>query len=102
MIATIMAVACFVFVLPMPDNVDLTGSSRTARMAYQGTNDFSGDQLASTQGAIDATFGGKVSTALMPLADPSLRHDDPGWILVSVRPVDRLRVASFEPPIRPG
>jgi hypothetical protein len=98
-VATIMALACFAFVQPMPEHV---GGDRVA--AQQATSFDTGpdDQLSPAVPFVDSIMSGKTFTPYLTIDSRPPLHHGGSRLLAQVRANSDVRGPTLEPPTRPG
>lgn len=98
-VATIIALACFAFVEPMPEH---SGTDRMHTSAAPGLQTSASDQIGPAVPFVDSIMGGKTFTPYLTIDPrPPLHHGGSrilaqGWV-----PPD-VRGPTLEPPTRPG
>lgn len=96
-VATIMALACFAFVEPMPEH---TGPDRLAAQTKRVQT--SADQIGPAVPFVDSLMSGKTFTPYLTIDPRPPLHHGGGRILAQAWVSPHLRGPSLEPPTRPG
>lgn len=98
-VATIMALACFAFVEPMPEHVERD------RVAARNSVDFqtdSSDQIGPAVPFVDSIMSGKTFTPYLTIESRPPLHHGGSQLLAQVLVNRDVRGPTFEPPTRPG
>jgi hypothetical protein len=98
-VATIMALACFAFVEPMPEHVE---RDRVAAQQSAGIQAESTDQISPAVPFVDSIMSGKTFTPYLTIESrPPLQHGGSRF-LAQVHLNRDVRGPTLEPPTRPG
>jgi hypothetical protein len=97
-VATIMALACFAFVQPMPEHVD------GERVASQQTPllESGPDQVSPAAPFVDSIMTGKTFTPYLTIDSRPPLHHGGSRLLAQVQASTDVRGPTLEPPTRPG
>jgi len=100
-VATIMALACFAFVQPMPEQVG-SDTVATQRSAAPTLENGPGDQLSPAAPFVDSIMSGKTFTPYLTIDSRPPLHHGGSRLLAQVHATSDVRGATLEPPTRPG
>lgn len=98
-VATIMALACFAFVQPMPEHAGGDGVTAQQSASFETGPD---DQLSPAVPFVDSIMSGKTFTPYLTIDSRPPLHHGGSRILAQVRASSDVRGPSLEPPTRPG
>lgn len=112
-VATIMAVACFVFVLPMPDMVPLNGwappspasfavAKATQNPGGPGAQVAKDDEISASAGFVDSTVTGKSFNQVLFMPPSQELVHDTSFQLIVVSGLTDEKSANPDPLSRPG
>lgn len=104
-VATIMALACFAFVQPMPEQVGGGSGSDTAATKRSAAPTFENgpaDQLSPAAPFVDSIMSGKTFTPYLTIDSRPPLHHGGSRLLAQVHATSDVRGATLEPPTRPG
>jgi hypothetical protein len=101
-VATIMALACFSFVLPLPEHPLVTVHQSAAPGANGITSANGTDALNVTPPFVESVLTGKVFSPYLTISSLPLFWNGVSQPFAQAPQLQALRSPSFEPPIRPG
>jgi hypothetical protein len=97
-VATIMALACFAFVEPMPEHVERDHAAQASPSFQTGSN----DQISPAVPFVDSIMSGKTFTPYLTIESRPPLHHGGSRFLAQVHVNRDVRGPTLEPPTRPG
>jgi hypothetical protein len=101
-VATIMALACFAFVEPMPEHVEWDRVAAQQSTSFQAESAESIDQIGPAVPFVDSIMSGKTFTPYLTIESRPPLHHGGSRLLAQVHLNRDVRGPTLEPPTRPG